>query len=193
VSPAGFGDGVVDLSHRTAASFVELVAGADNSHRGDVQRSRTRHGSTRAEALALGADGVVGVRLEANTTIGSQCYWFIAVGLRYVATLPARCADPMDNRLRPISRVRNSGCAAIGIRTAGTRIGQFASFISVGEGPFATARSTYRNVELPHVSQAIYQARELAMTRMQTTPSVSTQVALLAWTCRRNHITSVNA
>jgi len=121
-----------------------------------------------AEALALDADGVVGVRLEANYhQWGHNAIEFIAVGTAIKSAVPGSLRRPdgtpftSDLSGQEFWLVLQSGYVPRGLVLGNCvfHIGR--------RGPFAAARSTYRNVELPHVTQAIYEARELAMTRMQ--------------------------
>jgi uncharacterized protein YbjQ (UPF0145 family) len=117
------------------------------------------------EAADLGADGIVGVRLEVKG-FGTRGHTaeFLAVGTairRRESDAPAR-ARPFTSdlsgqdfwtRLRtgaqPVGMVMGSCVYAITYR-GGWRPGQF-----------------MRNTELPAYTQALYDARELAMTRMQ--------------------------
>ena len=121
-----------------------------------------------AEAAALGADGVVGVRLEANYhQWGHNAIEFIAVGTAIKAeggeSLRREDGSPFTSDLsgQEFWLVLQSGYVPRGLVVGNCvfHIGR--------RGPFAVARSMYRNTELPHVTEAIYQARELAMTRMQ--------------------------
>jgi len=121
-----------------------------------------------AEALELGADGVVGVRLEANYhQWGHNAIEFIAVGTAIRSDEPGSLRRPdgkpftSDLSGQEFWLVLQSGFVPRGLVLGN-------SVFHIGRrGLFAVARSMYRNIELPHVTQGIYQARELAMTRMQ--------------------------
>jgi len=121
-----------------------------------------------AEAMALGADGVVGVRLEANYhQWGRNAIEFIAVGTAIRSsdgnTYHHDDGTPFTSDLSgqefwlvlkagfiPRSLVLGNCVFHIGRRSLGT-----------------TLRSLWRNIELTHITEGLYQARELAMTRMQ--------------------------
>jgi len=65
VPPGGLRDGQLHL-HLGIQTRRWSRAGARQADRGDVQRTRVGHERMDAEALELGADGVVGVRLDVN-------------------------------------------------------------------------------------------------------------------------------
>jgi uncharacterized protein YbjQ (UPF0145 family) len=71
-------------------------------------------------------------------------------------------------RSRAICRANSSGrfCAP-GHRPAGMVMGSCVCHVG-WRGPLRTIAQTGRNVELPNYTQALYEARELAMQRMQT-------------------------
>jgi uncharacterized protein YbjQ (UPF0145 family) len=126
-----------------------------------------------AEATALGADGIVGVRLEVEfKEFGRDVAEFIAVG----TAVKADGADPgqggtwRNNKGKPFTSdlsgqdfwtLVRAGYAPLDMvmgscvyHVAHQRMGQ--AFGNMG-----------RNVELPQFTQALYDARELAMSRMQ--------------------------
>jgi len=121
-----------------------------------------------AEAKTLGADGVVGVRLEANYhQWGRNAIEFIAVGTAIKSEDGTRYhhddGTPFTSDLSgqefwtvlkagyiPRSLVLGNCVFHIGRRSIAT-----------------TIRSLWRNIELTHITEGLYQARELAMTRMQ--------------------------
>jgi uncharacterized protein YbjQ (UPF0145 family) len=121
------------------------------------------------EADQLGADGIVGVRLEIGRyEWGPSMAEFIAIGTavkRRDGTLHrAPNGRPFQSDLsgqdfwtllrtghRPVGMVMGSCVYHVGRR-----------------GPLRTAAQTGRNVELSNFTQALYEARELAMNRMQT-------------------------
>ncbi|MEU0788061.1 heavy metal-binding domain-containing protein [Streptomyces sp. NPDC006173] len=126
-----------------------------------------------AEAAALGADGVVGVRLDIEfKEFGSDIAEFIAVG----TAVKADGADPgpggtwLNNKGRPFTSdlsgqdfwtLIRAGYAPLDMvmgscvyHVAHQRFGQ-------------VLNTTGRNVEIEQFTQALYDARELAMSRMQ--------------------------
>ena len=121
------------------------------------------------EAEQLGADGIVGVRLDVGRyEWGSQMAEFIAIG------------TAVKHRAGELHRTPNgrpftsdlSGQAfwtllRTGHRPVGLVMGSCVYHVA-HRGPFQTIGQIARNVELPNYTQALYAARELAMTRMQT-------------------------
>lgn len=121
-----------------------------------------------AEANQLGADGVVGVRLDVEfREFGDNIAEFIAIG---TAVKSEEGGNWRDNRGRPFSSdlsgqdfwtLIRAGYAPLGL-VLGTCVYHIAHrklgsvFSSMGQ-----------NVEIPEFTQALYDARELAMERMQ--------------------------
>ena len=121
------------------------------------------------EADQLGADGIVGVRLEIGRyDWGPSMAEFIAIGTavkhREGVLHRAPNGRPFQSDLsgqefwtllrtghRPVGMVMGSCVYHVGRR-----------------GPLKTVSQTGRNVELPNFTQALYDARELAMQRMQS-------------------------
>jgi uncharacterized protein YbjQ (UPF0145 family) len=121
------------------------------------------------EADQLGADGIVGVRLDIGRyEWGANMAEFIAIGTavkhRDGELHRAPSGRPFQSDLsgqefwtllrtghRPVGMVMGSCVYHVGRR-----------------GPFQTVAQTGKNVELPNDTQALYEARELAMKRMQT-------------------------
>jgi uncharacterized protein YbjQ (UPF0145 family) len=121
------------------------------------------------EADQLGADGIVGVRLDIGRyEWGANMAEFIAIGtaVKHRAGVLHRAPNgrPFQSDLsgqdfwtllrtghRPVGMVMGSCVFHVGRR-----------------GPLRTMSQTGRNVELPNYTQALYDARELAMQRMQT-------------------------
>jgi uncharacterized protein YbjQ (UPF0145 family) len=121
------------------------------------------------EADQLGADGIVGVRLDIGRyEWGPNMAEFIAIGTavkhRQGVLHRAPNGRPFQSDLsgqefwtllrtghRPVGMVMGSCVYHVGRR-----------------GPLKTLGQTGRNVELPNFTQALYDARELAMQRMQT-------------------------
>ncbi|HVC15459.1 MAG TPA: heavy metal-binding domain-containing protein [Acidimicrobiales bacterium] len=121
-----------------------------------------------AEATELGADGVVGVRLDVNYyEWGSDTAEFIAVGTAVKAedgrSYRNRQGKPFTSDLsgQDFWVLMQTGHVPLGL-VMGTCVYHIAH-----RGLGQTLRSTGRNAELPNFTQALYEARELAMTRMQ--------------------------
>ena len=120
------------------------------------------------EAAELGADGVVGVRLDVNYyEWGKDAAEFIAVG----TAVKAEDGVPRLNKLGKPFTSDLSGqdfwtLLQTGFFPQGLVMGTCVYHIahrSLGQ----TLSTTGQNVELPNFTQALYEARELAMTRMQ--------------------------
>jgi uncharacterized protein YbjQ (UPF0145 family) len=121
------------------------------------------------EADQLGADGIVGVRLEIGRyEWGPNMAEFIAIGtaVKHREGVMHRAPNgrPFQSDLsgqefwtllrtghRPVGMVMGSCVYHVGRR-----------------GPLQTLAQSARNVELPNYTQSLYDARELAMKRMQT-------------------------
>lgn len=117
------------------------------------------------EAADLGADGIVGVRLDVRGFAErAHTAEFLAVGTAVRKRgAPPSAQRPFTSDLsgqdfwtilrtgsRPVGLVMGSCVYAVSFRRPANAIGQI-----------------FRNVELPLFTQAMYDARELAMTRMQ--------------------------
>src|ERR1700683_2545272 len=120
------------------------------------------------EADQLGADGIVGVRLEIGRyDWGANMAEFIAIGT---------AVKPRDGVLHraPNGRPFQSDLSGqefwtllrTGHRPVGMVMGSCVYHVG-RRGPLKTLGQTGRNVELPNLTQALYDARELAMQRMQ--------------------------
>ncbi|MHB8438313.1 MAG: heavy metal-binding domain-containing protein [Acidimicrobiales bacterium] len=120
------------------------------------------------EASELGADGVVGVRLDVNYyEWGNDAAEFIAMG----TAVKAESGDSYrNNKGKPFTSdlsgqdfwtLMQTGYAPLGL-VMGTCVYHIAH-----RSMFQAMGSMGRNVELPNFTQALYEARELAMTRMQ--------------------------
>jgi uncharacterized protein YbjQ (UPF0145 family) len=121
-----------------------------------------------AEATELGADGVVGVRLDVNYyEWGSDTAEFIALGTAVKAedgrSYRNRQGKPFTSDLsgQDFWVLMQTGHVPLGL-VMGTCVYHIAH-----RGLGQTVRSVGRNVELPNFTQALYEARELAMARMQ--------------------------
>ena len=120
------------------------------------------------EAAELGADGVVGVRLDVNYyEWGKDAAEFIAVGT-------AVKAEDGVSRLNQLGKPFTSDLSGqdfwtlhqTGYMPQGLVMGTCVYHIA-HRGLGQTLGATGQNVELPNFTQALYEARELAMTRMQ--------------------------
>jgi uncharacterized protein YbjQ (UPF0145 family) len=123
-----------------------------------------------AEAAVLGADGIVGVRLDVEfKEWGSDIAEFIAVGTAVKATTPSE-RSWLNNAGQPF--------------TSDLSGQDFWTLIQSGYGPLGMVMGSCvyhvahrslanvvsklgQNAELPAYTQALYDARELAMARMQ--------------------------
>jgi uncharacterized protein YbjQ (UPF0145 family) len=120
------------------------------------------------EAEELGADGVVGVRLDVNYyEWGSDAAEFIALGTAVKAedgkSYRNRLGKPFTSDLsgQDFWTIMQTGHVPQGL-VMGTCVYHIAH-----RGLSQTLSSVGQNVELPNFTQALYEARELAMTRMQ--------------------------
>ena len=121
------------------------------------------------EALELGADGVVGVRLDVNYyEWGKDAAEFIAVGTAVKAESGVshrnKLGKPFTSDLsgQDFWTLMQTGHIPQGL-VMGTCVYHIAH-----RGLGATLGSAGQNVELPNFTQALYEARELAMGRMQS-------------------------
>ena len=151
------------------------IAGPTNSRELDVLSQAmysARHlAMTRMEEEAdqLAADGIVGVRLDIGRyEWGANMAEFIAIGTA------VKHRDGVLHRA-PNGRPFQSDLSGqefwtllrTGYRPVGMVMGSCVYHVG-RRGPLRTAAQTGRNVELPNFTQALYDARELAMKRMQT-------------------------
>jgi uncharacterized protein YbjQ (UPF0145 family) len=120
------------------------------------------------EAAELGADGVVGVRLDVNYyEWGKDAAEFIAVGTAVKAENGVshrnKLGKPFTSDLsgQDFWTLMQTGHIPQGL-VMGTCVYHIAH-----RGLGQTLGSAGQNVELPNFTQALYEARELAMTRMQ--------------------------
>lgn len=133
------------------------------------------------EADLLGADGIVGVRLEVNRhAFGNNAAEFLAVGTaikhRSGGNYRTKSNRPFTSDLsgqdfwtllragyRPVSLVMGNCVYRVawqGMRQSISQVG--------------------RNVELPNYTQALYNARELALTRMQAEAEAESAAGVVA-------------
>jgi uncharacterized protein YbjQ (UPF0145 family) len=125
-----------------------------------------------AEADALGADGIVGVRLDIEfKEFGSELAEFIAIGTAVKGDAPPSEGGSWRNRHnQPFTSdlsgqdfwtLIQAGYAPLGM-TMGTCV------YHIAHQRFWQAMGNIgQNVEIPQYTEALYDARELAMSRMQ--------------------------
>ena len=121
------------------------------------------------EADQLGADGIVGVRLTIGRyDWGADLAEFIAVGtaVRHAGGELHRAPGgrPFTSDL---SGQEFSTLLRAGYRPVGLVMGNCVYHVA-RQGMMASLRQVGRNLEMPNFTQALYDARELAMGRMQT-------------------------
>jgi uncharacterized protein YbjQ (UPF0145 family) len=121
------------------------------------------------EADQLGADGIVGVRLDIGRyEWGADLAEFIAVGTAVKHRGGELHRAPNG---RPFTSDMNgqdfSTLLRAGYRPAGLVMGNCVYHVA-RQGMLASLKQVGRNVEMPNFTQALYEARELAMGRMQT-------------------------
>jgi uncharacterized protein YbjQ (UPF0145 family) len=120
------------------------------------------------EADALGADGVVGVRLDIGRyEWGADLAEFIAVGTAVKHREGVLHRAPNG---RPFTSDMSgqdfSTLLRAGYRPTGLVMGNCVYHVA-RQGMLASLKQVGRNVEMPNFTQALYEARELAMERMQ--------------------------
>lgn len=121
------------------------------------------------EAHALGADGIVGVRLEVNRyEWGAEMAEFMAIGTAVVARDSSSKFRTHSNRpfTSDLSGQDFWTLLKAGYRPLSMVMGSCVYHVA-HQGLFKTLSNAGRNVELPNFTQAMYDARELAMERMQ--------------------------
>ena len=148
-----------------------------------------------AEADVLGADGIVGVRLEVEfKEWGSDAAEFLAVGTAVKAdpaTAPHGVANWRNDAGHPFTSdlsgqdfwtLLQAGYAPLGM-TMGTCV------YHVAHRTFGNILSNMgQNTELPQFTQALYDARELAMARMQKEAEVLNAEGIVGVSLsQRNH------
>ena len=122
-----------------------------------------------AEADALGADGIVGVRLSWRTVGEGEHLEFIAVGtaVRYTAK-PGAFKRPNGQAFT--SHLTGQDMATLlrsGFVPVAFVMGNCVFHVAV-QGFMQTLRQVGRNAEMPQWTQGSYESRELAMSRMQS-------------------------
>ncbi|AGB24649.1 hypothetical protein Mycsm_04407 [Mycobacterium sp. JS623] len=125
-------------------------------------------GRMQAEADALGADGVVGVRLEWRHVGEGEHLEFIAVGtaVRYTAKPGAYRRATGQAFSSHLSGQDMATLLRSGYTPVAFVMGNCVFHVAV-QGLMQSLRQVGRNVEMPQWTQGSYQSRELAMSRMQ--------------------------
>lgn len=121
------------------------------------------------EASALGADGIVGVRLHINRyEWGDNVAEFLAIGTAVAAR--DKSASFRTFRNRPFTSDLSGQdfwtLLKAGYRPLSLVMGSCVYHVA-HQGMFQSLGQMGQNVELPNFTQALYDARELAMERMQ--------------------------
>jgi uncharacterized protein YbjQ (UPF0145 family) len=129
-----------------------------------------------AEADALGADGIVGVRLEIEfKEYGNDLAEFVAIGTAVVAEEKPDNGTWRNNKGLPFTSdlsgqdfwtLIQSGYLPLGL-VMGTCVYHIAH-----QSMMASLGNIGANVEIPQFTEALYDARELAMGRMQAEAEV---------------------
>jgi uncharacterized protein YbjQ (UPF0145 family) len=124
-----------------------------------------------AEADVLGADGIVGVRLEIEfKEFGEDLAEFIAVGTAVKADAPPPNGAWRNNTNKPFTSDLSGQdfwtLLEAGYAPQGMVMGSCVYHIA-HQGMLKSLGNIGQNVEIPKFTEALYDARELAMSRMQ--------------------------
>jgi len=125
-----------------------------------------------AEADALGADGIVGVRLDIEfKEFGSELAEFIAIGTAVKADAPPDSGGTWRNKHNQPFTSDLSGqdfwtLIQAGYAPLGMTMGSCVYHIA-HQRFWQAMGNIGQNVEIPQYTEALYDARELAMSRMQ--------------------------
>src|ERR1700745_3073529 len=131
-------------------------------HAGELAMTRMEE-----EAGQLGADGIVGVRLDIGRyEWGADLAEFIAVGTA-VKHREGQLHRPPNGRpfTSDMSGQDFATLQRAGYRPAGLVMGNCVYHVA-RQGMMQSLRQIGRNIEMPNFTQALYEARELAMERM---------------------------
>jgi uncharacterized protein YbjQ (UPF0145 family) len=120
------------------------------------------------EADALGADGIVGVRLTVNLHAwGSNVIEFLAIGTAVASERGGNWRAPNGKPFQSdLSGQDFWTLLRAGYRPVGFVMGNCVYHIA-HQGLGSWLANTNKNIELPNYTQALFDARELAMERMQ--------------------------
>lgn len=122
------------------------------------------------EAAALGADGVVGVQLDfRQLEWGEQMIEFVAIGTAVVAREPGKTWKTVHQKpfTSDLSGQDFWTLLRAGYRPVGLVMGNCVYHVA-HQGMGQWFKQAGKNVEMTNFSQALYDARELAMERMQS-------------------------
>ena len=122
-----------------------------------------------AEADALGADGIVGVRLEIEfKEFGNDLAEFIAIGT--AVTAEENPGTWRNNEQKPFTSDLSGQdfwtLVQVGYAPLGMVMGSCVYHVA-HQRSWSALSNIGRNVEIPQFTEALYDARELAMSRMQ--------------------------
>jgi uncharacterized protein YbjQ (UPF0145 family) len=144
-----------------------------------------------AEADHLNADGIVGVDLKMQMySWGQGCLEFVATGtaVRHLAgtgahKTPAGRAFTSDLSAQDFFRLLAAGAVPVAF-VLGTCVYHIAH-----QSVMQSLRQTGQNVEMPQFTQGVYEARELALTRMQTEATQAGSSGIVGVTIEvKNHV-----
>ena len=145
----------------------------------------------RAEADHLGADGIVGVELKMQMYAwGEGCLEFIASGtaVKHLAgqgahRAPDGRAFTSDLSANDFFRLLAAGVVPVAF-VLGTCVYHIAH-----QGVLQTLRQAGKNQEMPQFTQGVYEARELALTRMQAEATAAQSSGVVGVTVEvKNHV-----
>jgi uncharacterized protein YbjQ (UPF0145 family) len=144
-----------------------------------------------AEADHLGADGIVGVSLKMQMySWGQGCLEFVATGtaVRHLAgtgahKTPAGRAFTSDLSAQDFFRLLAAGAVPVAF-VLGTCVYHIAH-----QSVMQSLRQTGQNQEMPQFTQGVYEARELALTRMQAEATEARSSGIVGVTIEvKNHV-----
>jgi uncharacterized protein YbjQ (UPF0145 family) len=153
-------------------------------------------GRMQAEADQLGADGVVGVELRMQSYVwGQDVLEFVATGTAVKSLTgqgahrtPAGRAFSSDLSAQDFYRLLASGSVPVAF-VLGTCVYHIAH-----QGVMQTLRQAGQNQEMPQFTQGIYEARELALARMQGEATAAGATGIVGVGVRvHNHVWGAHA
>jgi uncharacterized protein YbjQ (UPF0145 family) len=145
----------------------------------------------RAEADHLGADGIVGVQLRMQMYAwGQGCLEFVATGtaVRHLSgqgahRAPDGGAFTSDLSAQDFFRLLAAGAVPVAF-VLGTCVYHIAH-----QGVMQSMRQSYQNQEMLQFTQGVYEARELALTRMQAEAEAAQSSGIVGVTVDvKNHV-----
>jgi uncharacterized protein YbjQ (UPF0145 family) len=145
----------------------------------------------RAEADHLGADGIVGVQLRMQMYAwGQSCLEFVATGtaVRHLAgqgahRAPDGRAFTSDLSAQDFFRLLAAGAVPVAF-VLGTCVYHIAH-----RGVIQSMRQAYQNQEMTQFTQGVYEARELALSRMQAEAAAAKSSGIVGVTVEvKNHV-----